>query len=148
MSAANDVTDEAALAAIVRDARVVAVVGMVDESKSDRPSYRIPKTLQERGLRVIPVNPVIAASLGETAFPDLASVPEPFDVVDVFQRSEKIGPVADAILALPPDRRPRVVWLQTGIRNDGAAGRLAGAGIQVVQDRCLGVYAARYRPPR
>jgi predicted CoA-binding protein len=145
MSFAAEVKDEAELAAIVRGARTVAVVGMVDESRSDRPAFRIPRTVQELGVRVIPVNPTITSSLGETAYPDLASVPTPFDVVDVFQRSEKIGPIADAILALPLERRPRVVWLQSGIRNDEAAARLAEAGIQVVQDRCLGVYASRYR---
>lgn len=146
MPPANVVEEEDALAVIVREARIVAVVGMVDERKADRPAFRIPRMLRARGLRVIPVNPTIESSLGEKAYPDLASVPVPFDVVDVFQRSEKIGPVADAILALSPDRRPRVVWLQTGIRNDEAAARLAAAGIQVVQDRCLGVYSERYRP--
>jgi len=146
MSRSIEITDEARLAAIVRDARTVAVVGMVDEPKSDRPAFRIPKTLRALGIRVIPVNPTIAASLGETAYPDLASVPVPFDVVNVFRRSERVGPIADAILELPPERRPRIVWLQTGIRNDGAAARLAGADIEVVQDRCLGVYASRYRP--
>lgn len=145
MNPVIEVTSEPELADLVRGARVAAVVGMVDESKSDRPAFRIPKTMQERGIRVIPVNPTIAASLGETAYPDLASVPVPFDVVNVFQRSEKIGAVADGILALPPERRPRVVWIQTGIRNDEAAARLAAAGIRVVQDHCLGVYAARYR---
>jgi predicted CoA-binding protein len=145
MSAAIEITDETKLKSIVREAHTVAVVGMVDESKADRPAFRIPRTLQEHGLRVIPVNPTIATSLGETAYPDLASVPERFDVVNVFRRSEKVGPVVDSILALPPDRLPRVVWLQTGIRNDEAAARLAVAGVQVVQDRCLGVYAAKYR---
>jgi predicted CoA-binding protein len=145
MSSAVEITDEAQLAAIVREARTVAVFGMVDESRSDRPAYRIPEMMQDVGIRVIPVNPTITSSLGEVAHPDLASVPMAFDVVDVFQRSEKIGPIADAILALPAERRPRVVWLQTGIRNDEAAARLAGAGIRVVQDRCMGVYAARYR---
>ena len=146
MGLAIEVTDEARLAAIVREARTVAVIGMVGESKADRPAFRIPKTLQDLGVRVIPVNPTIADALGETAYPDVASVPVPFDVVDVFRRSERVGPIADSILALPPGRRPRVVWLQSGIRDDDAAARLTAAGIEVVQDRCLGVYAARYRP--
>jgi len=145
MSAATEITDETKLAAIVREAHTVAVVGMVDESKADRPAFRIPRMLQEHGLRVIPVNPTIMTSLGETAYPDLASIPTRFDVVDIFQRSEKVGPIVDSILALPPDRLPRVVWLQTGVRNDEAAARLTMQGIQVVQDRCLGVYAAKYR---
>ena len=73
-------------------------------------------------------------------------MPEPFDLVDVFRRSEAIPALAEQILALPEGRRPRVVWLQSGIRHDEAAARLAAAGIDVVQDRCLGVYASRYRP--
>jgi hypothetical protein len=83
-----------------------------------------------------------------TAYKDLASVPESFDIVDVFRRSEKLVELADEILALPPGRRPRVVWMQTGIRNDIAAAKLAEAGIQVVQDHCLKVYSERYRELR
>jgi predicted CoA-binding protein len=67
------------------------------------------------------------------------------DIVNVFRRPDAIGEVADEVLALPPERRPAVFWLQTGIRNDEAAARVAAAGIKVVQDRCLGVYSRRYR---
>ncbi|HEY1586654.1 MAG TPA: CoA-binding protein, partial [Polyangia bacterium] len=108
----------------------------------------IPKALKARGLRVIPVNPMIQTSLGLTAYKDLASVPEAFDVVDIFRRSEHVAAIADEILALPQSRRPRVVWMQTGVRNDVAAAKLAEAGIQVVQDHCLGVYSAKYRELR
>ncbi|MGE5179538.1 MAG: CoA-binding protein [Bacteroidota bacterium] len=140
------VTDEKALAAIVREARSVAVIGMVDERKADRPAYTIPEMCRETGLHVIPVNPRIENSQGLRAYPDLASVPEPFDLVDVFRRSEEVEPHADEVLALPPGRRPAVFWMQSGIRNDAAAAKLTAAGITVVMDRCLGVYAARYRP--
>jgi predicted CoA-binding protein len=139
------VTEEEALAAIVRAARRVAVIGMVDEARADRPAYTIPAMCRERGMEVVPVNPKIESSQGLRAYPDLASVPGAFDLVDVFRRSEDVGPHADEVLALPPDRRPRVFWMQSGIRNDAAAAKLAAAGIQVVMDRCLGVYAARYR---
>lgn len=143
---ATVIEDEAALAAIVRDARRVAVIGMVDERRADRPAYEIPRACRERGLEVIPVNPKIEASQGLRAYPDLASIPEPFDLVDVFRRSEDVEPHADEVLALAPERRPRVFWMQSGIRNDAAAAKLTAAGIQVVMDRCLGVYAMRYRP--
>jgi predicted CoA-binding protein len=83
--------------------------------------------------------------LGEAAYPNLAAVPARVDVVDVFRRSDAIPGIADEVLALPEDRRPRVFWMQTGITNDAAAARLAAAGIKVVQDRCLGVYSRRYR---
>ena len=145
MAAATHITDEDALAEIVRGARVVAVIGMVDERKAHRPAYEIPHACQKRGMRVIPVNPKIEASLGEKAYPDLASVPDRFDLVNVFRRSEDVEPHADEVLALPPDRRPKVFWMQSGIKNEAAAAKLHAAGIQVVMDRCLGVYAMHYR---
>lgn len=144
----NLIDKEEDLARIVRDARTVAVVGMKDGSDEHAPAFAIPKALKARGLRVIPVNPMIQSALGMTAYPDLASVPEAFDVVDVFRRSEKVGELADEILALPIGKRPRVVWMQTGIRNEAAAARLAEAGIQVVQDHCMKVYSERYRELR
>jgi predicted CoA-binding protein len=144
----NLIDSEEDLARLVRNARTVAVVGMKDSTDSDAPAYIIPKALKARGLRVIPVNPMIESSLGMTAYKDLASVPEAFDVVDVFRRSENVAGLADEILALPPARRPRVVWMQTGIRNDIAAAKLAEAGIQVVQDHCMKVYSERYRELR
>jgi predicted CoA-binding protein len=144
----NLIEQEEDLARIVRDARTVAVVGMKDGTDADAASFTIPKALKARGLRVIPVNPMIESSLGMTAYKDLASIPEAFDLVDIFRRSEAVAGIADEILALPPQRRPRVVWMQTGIRNDVAAAKLAEAGIQVVQDHCLGVYAGRYRELR
>jgi len=141
------VQEEEELAAIVRGMRTVAVVGMKGDDRPEESAVSIPAMLQQRGYRVIPVNPKLASSLGERAWPDLASVPEPFDLVDVFRRPDAIPGLADQILALPPERRPEVVWLQSGIRHDEAAARLAAAGIDVVQDRCLGVYASRYAPP-
>lgn len=143
---ADAITSENELAAIVRDAKRVAVIGMVDEQRSDRPAYTIPEMCRETGMEVVPVNPRIESSQGLRAYPDLASVPGTFDLVNVFRRSEDVPPHADEVLALPPERRPKVFWMQSGIRNDEAAAKLAAAGIQVVQDRCLGVYAARYRP--
>jgi|SRR6266850_371719 len=145
MNGSTEVTDEEELAAIVREARVVAVIGMVDDGKAHRAAHEIPRICVERGLEVIPVNPRIQSSLGRVAYPDLASVPDRFDVVNVFRRSDDVPPHADEVLALPPDRRPRVFWMQTGIRNDTAAAKLAAAGITVVMDHCLGVYAAKYR---
>jgi uncharacterized protein len=139
------VESEAELAQIVRNARTVAVVGMKDERDAEAPAHTIPRVMQARGVRVIPVNPGIAEALGERAYARLADVAEPFDVVQIFRRSEAIGAVADEILALPAERRPSVVWMQTGIKNDEAAARLGGAGLGVVMDRCFSVYAARYR---
>lgn len=140
------VVSEEDLAVVVRAMQVIAVVGMKGEDRADEPAFAIPQMVAARGRRVIPVNPRLERALGQPAFPDLAAVPEQFDLVDVFRRSEAIPELADQILALPAERRPRVVWLQSGIRHDEAAERLAAAGIDVVQDRCLGVYASRYLP--
>lgn len=137
-------TEEEDLAVVVRSMKTIAVLGMKGDDRADESAYSIPAMLQARGFRVIPVNPKISGSLGETAYPDLASVPEPFDLVDVFRRIDAIPGHVEQILALPTERRPRVVWLQSGIHHDDATERLLAAGIDVVQDRCLGVYASRY----
>lgn len=141
----RELESEEDLAAIVRSMRTIAVVGMKGEDRPDEAAFEIPRMLQQRGYRVIPVNPTLGSALGERAWPDLASVPERFDVVDVFRRPDAVPEVAEAVLALPAERRPKAVWLQSGIRNEAAAGRLTEAGIDVVQDRCLGVYAGRYQ---
>jgi predicted CoA-binding protein len=135
-------------AQIVRAMRVVAVVGMKDESRAGQPAVEIPRQLLALGVEVIPVNPTIASALGRPSHARLADVAEAFDLVDVFRRSERIPALAEEILALPAERRPEVVWLQSGIRHDAAAARLEAAGIRVVQDACLGVEAARFRPAR
>ena len=145
MSPPPGIESEDELALLVRSARTVAVLGMKDEGAADAAAYRIPVMLRERGLRVIPVNPRIREALGEPSRPDVAALGEPVDILDVFRRSEKVAAHVDEILRLPEPLRPRVVWMQTGVRDDRSAERLAAAGIKVVMDRCLGVYAARYR---
>ena len=145
MSAGAHVNDEDSLVAIARDMRTVAVVGIKDDSDPDAPAYTIPSLIQDSGVRVIGVNPRVAAALGEPTLRSLAELPPGVDVLDVFRRSDAIPEIADELLALPLEKRPAVVWLQTGVRNDAAAERLAAAGIKVVQDACLGVLVARYR---
>ena len=138
-----DAEDE--LAALVRSMRAVAVVGMKDERRADEPAYAIPRMLWERGCDVIPVNPTIAQALGVPALHSVTELNTRVDVLDVFRRPDAIPALVEEILSMPPALRPGVVWLQTGIRHDVAAEKLADTGITVVQDRCLGVYAARYR---
>ena len=145
MPHANIIESEPALEAIVKSAKSVAVVGIKGEADAAAPAHEIPRRVQARGLRVVPVNPKLEQTLGEKAYPSLAAMPERVDVVDVFRRSEAIPEIAKEVLALPAERRPGVFWMQTGIKNDEAAELLAAAGIQVVQDRCLGVYSERYR---
>ncbi len=138
--------DEDARAAIVRAMRHVAVVGIKDRAPDpDAPAHSIPALLDEMGLTVTGVNPRVPRALGRENLPSIAALPAGVDVLDVFRRIDAIPSVADDVLALPPERRPATVWLQSGIRHDAAAARLAAAGITVVQDACLGVYARRYR---
>lgn len=139
----NLIESASAIEEVARTCRVVAVVGMKDESRPWEPAFAIPKMLVDRGIEVIPVNPTISQALGRKAYASLADVPDAFDLVDVFRRSDRIPALVDEILAL--ERRPAVVWLQSGIRHDAAALRLAEAGIRVVQDACLGVIVARVR---
>ncbi|HLF56676.1 MAG TPA: CoA-binding protein, partial [Thermoanaerobaculia bacterium] len=128
---------EEELAAVVRAMRTIAVVGMKCENQAAEAAYSMPAMMQALGFRVIPVNPTIASACGERAWPDLASVPDRFDLVDVFRRVEAIPGVVDQVLALPAERRPATVWLQSGIRHDAATERLLAAAIDVVSDRCL-----------
>jgi len=139
--------DEQALQA-ARDAKVVAVVGMTDGSKPGRASFEIPQMMQQHGIKVLPVNPMIASALGETAVAKLDALGVVPDIVDVFRRSDAIPELADELLALPAAKRAKLVWLQTGITHPEAEARLEAGGYQVVSDRCLGVYVARSGRPR
>ena len=128
---------------VARTVKVVAVVGQTDGSKPGRASFEIPQMMQQRGITVLPVNPMITASLGVPAvafLKDLVQVP---DVVDVFRRADAIPEIADELLALPPEKRPKVVWLQTGISHPESEARLEQGGYQVVSDMCMGVLVAR-----
>src|SRR5258708_35746884 len=131
---------------IVKNAKTVAVEGMQDEKKMDRAAYQIPATLQQRGMKIYPVNPNIQSSLGEKAYAAIKDVPVKVDILDVFRRPDVIPALADEILALPEEKRPRVVWLQTGITHPEAEAKMEKAGLKVVSDACLGVIAARVRP--
>ncbi|HZK67011.1 MAG TPA: CoA-binding protein [Chloroflexota bacterium] len=116
---------------ILKEAKTIAVVGLSD--KPERTSYRVSSYMQRQGFRIIPVNPTIQSSLGETAYPDLASVPEKIDLVDIFRRSEDVPPIVDQAIQLGA----RAVWMQEGIVNEEAAAKAAAAGLDVVMDRCI-----------
>ena len=136
---------ESRVAEIVRGARAVAVVGMKDERARHAPAFTVPARMQGWGIRVIPVNPTIEASLGERALRGVSELGERVDVIQVFRRADVIDALADEITALPAALRPPVVWMQSGIVNVPAAEKLHNAGIEVVMDRCFAVEAARYR---
>lgn len=121
---------------ILTRTKVIALLGY--SANPDRPSNRVASFLKARGYRVIPVNPGLAGqvALGETVYPDLASIPKDIavDMVDIFRRSEDVPPVvSDALASLPG---LKTVWMQLGIRNEAAAEAARGRGVDVVQDRC------------
>ena len=129
---ANDkFADPEVIKDIVKSSKVIAVVGLSD--KPDRASNRVALYLQEAGYKIIPVNPTKDKILGEKSYPDLSTIPEPVDIVDVFRRSDAVGPIVEeAILA-----KAKAVWFQEGVINDRAAQQAADAGLKVVMDRCL-----------
>ncbi|MDI1479463.1 CoA-binding protein [Polyangium sp. y55x31] len=130
------VTDSRRIAEIARNAKRVAVLGIKTEEQAGQPAYYVPAYLQGAGVEIVPVPvyyPDATRILGQPVYRRLADVPGEIDILDVFRRPSDIPPHLDDILA----KRPRVVWFQSGIRNDEAAERLAAAGIEVVQDRCL-----------
>jgi len=142
---ATIVENEAELLTIAREMRTVAVVGIKDGRDPDAAGFTVPQMMKRSGLRVLGINPTLASALGEPTLRSVAELPAGVDVLDVFRREDAIPELTDQLLALPPERRPPVVWLQSGIRHDASAARLVAAGMRVVQDRCLGVYMRRAR---
>lgn len=124
------------LLAILRDTRTIAMVGA--SPKWNRPSYFAMKYLQEKGYRVIPVNPGVAGSeiLGEKVYASLAEIPGPFEMVDIFRNSEAAGPITDEAIAVAEEKGIKVIWMQLGVINEAAAERARAAGLTVVMDRC------------
>ena len=121
------------LRALLRGARVVAVVGL--SSKPNRPSNEVAAYLQRRGYRIVPVNPNETEVLGERAYPSLMDVPAEMevDVVDVFRRAEETPALARQAVAIGA----RALWLQEGIENDEAARIAIEGGLDVVMGVCM-----------
>ena len=135
---------EELVARVVRDARVVAVIGAQGEDQRHKSAYSIPDVMHARGIRIIPVNPKLSSAFGERALGSVLELREKVDVVQIFRRSELVPPHVDEILAMPAEVRPDVVWLQTGIVHEGGAAKLRAAGIGVIMDRCFAVEMSRY----
>ena len=124
---------------VLDETRTIAVVGL--SSRPERAGYYVPAYLQEHGYRIVPVNPYLEGALGETAYPDLYSVPEPVDLVLVFRRSEEVPPVVQAAIQVSA----KAVWMQLGIVNEVAAEQARAAGLDVVMDACMLVEHRRYQ---
>jgi uncharacterized protein len=118
-------------------AKTIAVVGLSDNP--DRISYLVARYMQERGYRIIPVNPTIKESLGEKAYGSLKEVTEQVDIVNVFRRSADVPPVVEDAVAI----QAKGLWLQEGIVHEAAGKKAEEAGLKVVMDRCIMVEHAR-----
>ncbi len=129
MTFANPSIDE--IRQLLHSVHTVAVVGL--SPKEARPSHRVAQGLQNFGYRIIPVRPLVTEVLGEKAYPDLESLPEVPDIVDVFRAPEHVPAIVESCIRLGI----RHLWLQDGVIHPEAAERAREAGITVVMDRCM-----------
>ena len=123
--------DPEQIRALLKGVKNIAVVGF--SPRPSRPSHNISRAMQRYGFRIIPVRPGISEGLGERAYPDLASVPDRIDLVNVFRASGNVPPVVDECLKLGL----KAIWMQDGVINEGAAESALQAGMTVIMDRCV-----------
>jgi predicted CoA-binding protein len=132
----NLIEDDEALQTLLKAAKRVAVLGIKTADSSGQPAYYVPQALQQMGLEIVPIPvyyPEATEILGAKVYRRLQDVPGELDIVDVFRRSCDVAAHLPDLLV----KKPKAVWLQSGIRDDKTAEALAKAGVQVVQDRCL-----------
>jgi predicted CoA-binding protein len=130
----NLLTTTEQIRALILATQRIAVLGIKTEAQADQPSVYVPMYLQRAGFEIVPVPvyyPDATVILGRKVYRKLGDIPGAIDMVDVFRRSQDVAGHVDDVLA----KKPASVWLQSGIRNDGAAEIFAKAGIKVVQDR-------------
>ena len=127
------------IAELLRNAKTIAVVGASDNPA--RASFGVMKFLQDQGYRVIPVNPRITGEHvhGEYVWRELSQIGEPIDIVDIFRRSEEVGPIVDQAIAVGA----KAIWMQLGVIDEAAAARAEAAGLRVVMDKCPKIEFAR-----
>ncbi|MCL4867720.1 MAG: CoA-binding protein [Anaerolineae bacterium] len=116
---------------IMQTCQTIAVVGF--SRYTAKAGYYVPAYLQKQGYRIIPVNPNLETGLGEKAYAALAGIPEPVDLVLLFQRSENVPPFVTQAITIGA----KAVWMQLGIKHEGAAAAARAAGLAVVQDTCM-----------
>jgi uncharacterized protein len=127
---------------ILLSAKTVASVGL--SSNQEKESFGVVSYLKEQGYRIIPVNPTAAEIMGEKVYPNLESIPDKVDVVQVFRRSEDVMPVVESAIKIGA----KVVWMQEGIVNEEAAQKARDAGLQVVMDACMRAVHRRLISPK
>jgi len=123
---------------LLRSSHVIAVVGL--SSKKFRPSYGVAEYMQREGYRIIPVNPHETEVLGEKSYARLEDIPDRLDIVDIFRRSEFVGPIVESAIRLGA----KAVWMQEGVEDEEAAQKARDAGLFVVMDRCILKEHSRY----
>lgn len=132
----NIITGAEQIRELLASTTTIAVLGIKIEAQASQPAFYVPSYLKSAGFQIIPVPvyyPQVTHILGEKVYRKLIDIPVDIDLVNVFRRSEDVSAHLDDILA----KKPKAVWLQSGIRNDSFAEALAKADIKVVQDRCL-----------
>ena len=122
---------------ILTENNVLAVVGL--SANESRPSFFAAKYMQDHGYKIIPVNPRYDEILGNTCYPDLKSIPEPVDIVDVFQRPDRVMPLAESAVAI----KAKVLWMQLGVVNQEAEQVARTGGLEVIMNRCVKIEYAR-----
>jgi predicted CoA-binding protein len=118
-------------AKILNEYRTVAVIGA--SPNPERPSYRVATYLSDHGYKVIPVNPLAQEIAGQVSYPDLRSIPEKVEVVDIFRRSEEVMPIVEEAIKIGV----KAVWMQEGVSNEEAASRARDVGLLVVMNKCM-----------
>jgi len=132
----NLIDQRAQLVELLGSTKTIAVLGIKTEAQSAQAAFYVPRYLESAGFQIIPVPvyyPQVTEILGHKVYRKLIDIPEELDLVNVFRRSEDVPAHLEDLLA----KKPKAVWMQSGIRNDSVAEALAKAGIKVVQDRCL-----------
>lgn len=132
----NIITETAGIQALLSDTKTIAVLGIKTEAQAGEPAFYVPSYLHSAGFQIIPVPvyyPKVTQILGQKVYRKLTEIPIDLDLVNVFRRSQDVRPHLEDMLA----KKPKAVWLQSGIRDDAVAVTLAKAGIKVVQNRCL-----------
>jgi predicted CoA-binding protein len=130
-------TDSNFLRRVLQEYKTIAMVGL--SSDWSRPSNFVAKYLLDRGFTIIPVNPKNEEILGQKCYPNLESIPVPIDIVDLFQRSDRVEPFVDSAIKIST----KLVWMQLGVVNEEAAQKARDAGLEVVMNRCPKIEYAR-----
>jgi|SRR5436190_4554966 len=132
----NLITERAQIGELLSTIKRIAVLGIKTEAQASQPAFYVPRYLEAAGFQIIPVPvyyPEVTHILGQKVYRQLVDIPDELDLVNVFRRSQDVPGHLDDLLA----KKPKSVWMQSGIRNEAVAEALAKAGIKVVQDRCL-----------